>query len=339
MTKSDTRQLKGLAILMMLWLHLFSNEETVQQLDYWLMYVNGQPLVYSLTRIASACVPIYIFLGGYGLAATWKADSRLQGGRRALALMANFWLVFLVFVPLGCYVNPERYPGDGLTLLLNATAVSYSYNGAWWFLLPYVLTTLSAAYIIRHSMEGSKRQNAAWACGLGVLYIAVYLLTTLITITDVWPFPGVLTLLNFLSILFLFGMGVLAVKYGWIRRLTSRLACRPQWEIAGWLLLLCLLKMLAGASSLLGVPFILLFIPLLLVLRWPQWLHGTLAFLGRHSTNIWLIHYFYYYIWGNQIYALRYPIVIFLCLVVASLACSMVLRPVFKPLRKRIRGL
>ena len=84
MTKSDTRQLKGLAILMMMWLHLFSDENRVRTLDYALDFMNGMPLVYSLTRLASACVPIYIFLGGYGLAATYlTADGhrRLSQGR------------------------------------------------------------------------------------------------------------------------------------------------------------------------------------------------------------------------------------------------------------------
>lgn len=339
MTRSDTRQLKGLAILMMLWLHLFSNEETVRQCCYLLTYVNGQPLAYSLTRLASACVPIYIFLGGYGLAATYQATAghKLYGGRRALALMVNFWVVFLIFVPIGCLLNPARYPGDGLTLLLNAMAICYSYNGAWWFLLPYVLLTLSAQLIIRSIMESSKRLNMLWLGGMAVISMVIYVLKSEKTITAIWPVPGVMTLLNFLSMLFLFGMGVVAVKYQWANSLWNRLKSRPQWELVLWLVVLCVVKMMLGASSLLNVPFILLLIPLLLAIHWPRWVHGALEFLGYHSTNMWLIHHFYYFIFGSLIYELCYPLLIFLCLVLVSLGCSMLLQPLIEPIRRKIR--
>ena len=337
MTKSDTRQLKGLAILMMLWLHLFSDLKTVRTLDYWLDFVNGLPLAYSLTRLASACVPIYIFLGGYGLAATYlKADGhRLQAGRRALMLMVNFWLVFAVFIPIGCWVNPLRYPGDGITLLLNALAVRYNYNGAWWFLMPYVLLTLSSPYVIRRSMEGSRRKNRLWLGALAVVHVAVYLVQTYLPITDARPLPGVATLLNYLSMLFLFGMGVMAVKYDWMNRLRRRLSDSPQTVLAVLLAVLCLVKMSLGGSSLLNVPFILLLIPLLMAVRWPQWVHSALAFLGRHSTNMWLVHYFFYFIFGMQIYQLRYPLLMFLLLTITSVGCSLVLQPIVERLKKR----
>ena len=340
MTKSDTRQLKGLAILMMLWLHLFSDLKTVWTLDYWLGFMNGLPLVYSLTRLASACVPIYIFLGGYGLAATFlTADGhRLQAGRRALMLMVNFWLVFVIFVPIGCWVNPLRYPGDGWTLLLNAIAVRHSYNGAWWFLLPYVLLTLTSPYVIRRIMEGSRRTNTLWMSALAVIHVAVYLVQAFTNVTDAWPLPGVSVLLNTLSMLFLFGMGVMAVKYDWMDRLRQRLSSSPQGALVLVLVVLCLVKMALGGSSLLNVPFILLLIPLLTAVRWPQWVHSALAFLGRHSTNMWLIHFFFYYIFGMLIYELRYPLLMFLVLTIVSLGCSLLLQPVVERLRKRIRG-
>ncbi len=340
MTKDETRQIKGLAILMMLWLHLFSDEETVLQCSYWLTYVNGQPLVYSLTRLASSCVPIYIFLGGYGLAATYQTTPghRLQGSRRALSLMVNFWLIFLIFIPIGCWVNPARYPGDLLTLLLNVTAVSYSYNGAWWFLLPYVLLTLSAHFVISHSFRASSRQNTIWMSCLALITVAIYLLKGIFTITDTQPLPGVSTILNYLSMLFIFGFGMMAVKYQWMSRLRQRLLKHSPMKIIGWLLLLCLVKMLIGASSLLNVPFILLFIPLVLSIRWPLWVRQLMEFLGKHSTNMWLIHYFFYYIFGQLIYQLHYPLLIFLCLTVVSVLCSCAIQPLFIPLRKKIRG-
>ena len=347
MTKSDTRQLKGLAILMMLWLHLFSDEETVYQCSYGLTYFNGLPLVYCLTRLASCCVPIYIFLGGYGLAATYQTtpDHRLHGGRRALALMANFWLIFLIFIPIGCMVNPDLYPGSWQTLLLNATAVDYSYNGAWWFLLPYVLLTLTAQFFMAHYEQSSRRQDIVMIGVLAFVHVGIYLLKSMLP-EGHWLLTYGSWLLNYLSMLLLFTLGILASR-GRHQGDGSRCVMAPlyrrtvpiaqQSALACLLIVLCLIKMLLGSSSLLNVPFVLLLLPLLLSLQWPQWLRRTLEFLGLHSTNMWLIHYFFYYILGNLIYDLRYPVVIFLVLTLTSLACSMVLRPLFEPLRKRIR--
>ena len=72
MLKEDTLFLKGIAISMMLWLHLFSNIEIIEECEHSLLFLNGKPLVYVLTKIASCCVPLYIFLGGYGLAKTYQ---------------------------------------------------------------------------------------------------------------------------------------------------------------------------------------------------------------------------------------------------------------------------
>lgn len=341
MTKSDTRQLKGLAILMMLWLHLFSNEETAGHLSYWLSYINGLPLAYSLTRLASCCVPIYIFLGGYGLAATYQTAPahQLHVGRRALALMANYWLVFLIFIPIGCLVNPDRYPGDWPTFLLNVTAIIYSYNGAWWFLLPYILLTLTAPYFISRSQRSSRSQDVVMIAVLAFVNVGVYMLKSALPLSDTWPFPGVLTMLHYVSMLLLFILGILAVKYQGEWRLVSGERLTANRKLAALcLVVLCLVKMLLGSSSLLNVPFVVLLIPLLLALKWPRWLHRMLEFLGLHSTNMWLIHYFFYYMWGDLIYTLRYPVLIFAVLTLASLGCSLLLRPLFEPLRKRIRG-
>ena len=69
MTRTDSIQLKGIAILMMLFLHLFNTPERVALCDTYIRFPDGQPLVYVLSRVAAWCVPVYIFLSGYGLAA------------------------------------------------------------------------------------------------------------------------------------------------------------------------------------------------------------------------------------------------------------------------------
>lgn len=64
-SRAETNILKGVAIIMMLWVHLFFKESEVgNYTDFNLP--NGQPLAYFLTRL---CTPVsfFLILSGYGL--------------------------------------------------------------------------------------------------------------------------------------------------------------------------------------------------------------------------------------------------------------------------------
>lgn len=75
----------------------------------------------------------------------------------------------------------------------------------------------------------------------------------------------------------------------------------------------------AAWGPLYATTFIVLFLS---APRW-LWIDKALAHLGNHSMNMWLIHaWFCYYIFHDLMYSLRYPLVIFVTLVVVSLLCS-----------------
>ena len=156
MSRDESLQLKGIAILLMLALHLFSDLGTVTaECDWLIPFWNGKPIVYAFSRVAACCVPIYLFLGGYGLSRTFEQSPQMHNGRRVLSLYANFWIVFLLFMPLACVIRPEDYPQDLPTLALSTIAWTSTYNGAWWFLLPYAVFTLSE-YPDVHFHAGSR---------------------------------------------------------------------------------------------------------------------------------------------------------------------------------------
>jgi len=339
MQKEETLLLKGIAILLMLWLHLFSDVDQVRQCQYLLPFFGGKPLAYAFTRIASCCVPIYIFLGGYGLACVFnqRCGGPMHNGRRALSLMVNFWVVCLLFIPLGSIARPDFYPGSLLTLVLNMTGIDYSYNGAWWFLLPYVVLTLCSTPVIRRFMTNSLRQDVVSLVVLLLVYITTYLAKD-IDIAEGSPLRIFYTVVNTLYMLFPFAIGILFVKYKLMERTRQWFSTfRPSLLIAG-LLLLCLVKMLMGSSALLHIPFVVVVLPLLLSVHRPAWLNSTLQFFGRHSTNLWLTHFFFCrYIFGALIYHLSYPLLIFAVLILVSLLSSYIIQTLYAPLRHRIR--
>jgi hypothetical protein len=339
MRKEDTQVLKGIAILMMLWLHLFADLDWVEQCRWLLPYFNGKPLIHTLTRIASSCVPIYIFLGGYGLACVWQQAPLHHMGtpRRALALMTNFWVVCLLFIPLGCIINPTRFPESITTLLLNLTGISYSYNGAWWFLLPYVLLTLCSPLLIRRIMGNHLRTDLLMLVPLFIIHVGAYIAAENMRIPDASPLHAAFPACNFLFMLFFFSVGVLFVKYGIFQRIVPNVKRLGKTRMFLLMILLCV-KMFLGNTSLLNLPFVLLLLPLLLSLDLPHSITATLQFFGRHSTNMWLTHFFFaYYIFGGEIYRLQYPLLIFAALVAVSLLSSYIVQAIFTPLRHLIR--
>ena len=85
-----------------------------------------------------------------------------------------------------------------------------------------------------------------------------------------------------------------------------------------------------GNSALIHIPF-----TPLIILSLATLLNGKsnkfLQLFGSHSTNMWLVHFFFItYIFDGQIYMLRYPVLIFVALVMVSLITSMVVNLILR---------
>lgn len=56
--------------------------------------------------------------------------------------------------------------------------------------------------------------------------------------------------------------------------------------------------------------------------------------MGGHSTNLWLVHTFFaYYLFHDFIYGLKYPLVMYVVLIVLSLFSSYCVRFVYRLIR------
>lgn len=146
MTKQETQIMKGVAILLMLFLHLFNQLPNVEECHN-LLSIDGLPLVYILRR-ATSPVAFFLILGGYGL---YKVNERGDKHRwsRVLKLFIHYWIVLAIFVTIGHFIKPDRYPGSITKLVVNITAFNTSYNSEMWFLFPYVILSLLAQWLFK----------------------------------------------------------------------------------------------------------------------------------------------------------------------------------------------
>lgn len=314
---------------MMLFLHLFNNQERVALCEPLLQLWSGRSLPYALSKVAAWCVPIYIFLSGYGLAAKYSQSqlSMPAAIRRLLPLCVNYWVVFIPFILLGSLFRPDLYPGDGETLFLNLVGFSCSYNAEWWFLLPYMVLAWMSPIIFRHlffNPGGDSRHTVKCTATAVLLYVLsdVSYKHYASTFDEEW----FLTLLqNVCQLYLMFFCGAMFFWHDCFQRfnifLRSRVGHHTRWVSAILLLLLCLVRM-SMDTYIINPLFVLPSLLFYSVLQ-PSRPSSVLLSLGRQSTTMWLCHTFFaYYLFSDFIYSFRYPPLIFLVLVTVSWAVS-----------------
>src|SRR3712207_382304 len=134
MSKDQSQLVKGIAILMMLYYHLYIGTS-----DYH-MY------------IAQAChpVPFFLVVSGYGFTCQVVQQRYTTSHvlKRSLNLYLSYWLTLAVFVTIGHFIKPAVYPGGITPLLTNIIGIDCTYNGEVWFLFPYVLVCLAAKKLV-----------------------------------------------------------------------------------------------------------------------------------------------------------------------------------------------
>jgi len=157
-----TTELKGLAILMIVFSHI----------GYFL--VNDSHFLYPLTIMAGVGVNLFLFLSGYGLTASQLAKklSRWQFYKRRLAkLYVPFWLMIFIYLILDYFIlhitRTPLYAGQAILGIFTHADLYHDINSPLWY-----LTFILGYYLIYPWVFSRKRP---WLSAL-VLYLAGYLL-------------------------------------------------------------------------------------------------------------------------------------------------------------------
>jgi len=157
-----TTELKGLAILMIVFSHI----------GYFL--VNDSHFLYPLTIMAGVGVNLFLFLSGYGLTASQLAKklSRWQFYKRRLAkLYVPFWLMMFTYLILDYFLlhitRTPLYAGKAILGIFTHANLYQDINSPLWY-----LTFILGYYLIYPWVFSRKRP---WLSAL-VLYLAGYLL-------------------------------------------------------------------------------------------------------------------------------------------------------------------
>ena len=343
MTKRDSTIIKGIAILMMLFLHLFNEQllefhPELQRMPYQPLFcIGSHPLEYIMTRFCRP-VPFFFILSGYGISCL-HSEGRLTLRaqlRRLLSIFTAYWMTLLVFVSLGHYLGYENYPGSLSNLIANISSYSNSYNLAMWFLFPYTLICLSAPAIIK-LMEYRK----SYLTGLivtGLIYGATgYMISRYISEIGYQSLTG--HLLQYLQYIFPFTCGVVMHKTQILQHQKLKMLDNNKALTILLLLIVIALKSLMDSQAL-DTLYALAFIILLLKSGVHRYIGNILLFLGKYSMVMWMVHmYLSHYFFTDFIYGFRYSPVIFLVLVLCSLTISIAITQTNVYINKKINEL
>lgn len=316
MSKEQNTIIKGIAILMMLFYHLFNISDGITPY-FPLIYIGNIPLIHYLSN---SCYPVTFFLiiSGYGL--TYKYQKKLLNReykqKHLLKIYLNYWVILLIFISIGYFVRPNFFNLNPINIVSNLTAFHCTWNGEIWFLFPYLLIFLTAKYIIFliYKMNDFKKI---------MIYSLTYFL--LFIIIKIIPIPQntylnafYLQIVYYIILLFYFILGILLYRIYENKHKYSFLFLKNKTLIITSLCILIIFKSLFKITIIDGI-YAFCFILLLNQLSINRYVKNFLLKMGKYSMQMWMIHTFFCaYLFHKFIYGFKYPLIIFIVLIFIS---------------------
>ncbi|MGG4219015.1 acyltransferase family protein [Paenibacillus jamilae] len=325
----ETNIAKGIAVILLLVHHLFAFPDRLKY-DYVslfsLFHERGE---FYLGHFGQIAICIFLFLSGYGL---YKSNVQnpqhlmQKSFTRLSKIMINYWVVFLLFIPVGLYFfgNSDRFQHSStMDFLRNFIALSSSYNGEWWFLYDYILLLL----IFPVTFQAFQRN--AWVTLLiaGLVFYNSYSQGNYYSIMY-WQLP------------FMIGLFFAKYKlYSWMNKIYSSIIFN---NILFDVIVLVLLFRFRTTSQLfekttidmiIAPVFILVSIHLMNKLK----LTRPFAYLGKNSMNIWLTHTFFcYYYFQSIVFFPKVSILILLWLVLLTVLTSIIVNRIISRINNKV---
>lgn len=359
-TREDTKALKGIAIILMLFHHLatWPSRYPVGFPGFPKTWYNLGTLMVPLADHARICVTIFFFLGGYGIYKRW-ASGKFSLFDSILSLYRRYWKVFVIFAPL-CYLVFSR-SGEGInplaakynitnvlpflqSIMTDFLALTNRINSEWWFLAPY-LCLIPLGYLFCFIPRDSNATRG-FVKELGLVILADIVLRQILpqfaNIELLKPLGSNFYYNHFIKLdvrATCFFEGIIFAKYDAMAKLKKRVEQTPMKIplcIAGTVFFyFAKVWVIDTTADLIVIPIMLAFLSVLCDhLRHAK---RVLIYLGHHSTNMWFVHSFYCYYFlevTKIVYATQIMIVDVLILLALSLATSIVLELFYKYLGK-----
>ena len=320
--KRQTNIAKGIAIVFLLWHHLFSYFPDAPNSFISLYLIKGIAIETILASYLRVCVAMFLFLSGFGMYKSWdKFNNNVSPKTKRLhillyqlvfvkthilKLLLNFCFIYILFVPFSIwlgtpfwkvYINPFFGIMDFLGLA-NLTGTP-TMNQSWWFMSLIILL-----YFLFPILAGGMKKLPNL-----MLAIAVALLLLCVLNFDIVYFKYKEYYLPFI-------FGMFFARRDIFEFIKAKVDSRLK-KIVLLLPVICLsllFRYFSGNKTyfdfILSAAIILIsyfFVSKVKILS------NVLEFFGRYSDSIYMFHLFInYYYFQTYIFSLKYSLIIFL---------------------------
>lgn len=330
LSKKDIKITKGLAIVSMVVLHLFCRKGA----DVYgapLLWINSDtPFVYYLGFLAEICVPMYCLCSGYAhyrLGET-KGLTVKRNSKRVLKFLINFWIVLIIFSVIGIIAKSDTIPVSFSAFFGNAFLYNITYNGAWWFVPTYVLLVCLSFPLFK--LVNNVNGIVLFIIGSGQLLFFWLFDSTIKEYLSVNTVMALATtqIINLVGdVLFTYICGMLIAKHNVVSFIKKK-NIKNIWLLTTLLLVSVAICIVQKAIL---MPYYAIFVFLIFnSLNKSKAVVNTFDFLGTHSTNIWLVHMFFYLtLFTGLVQNLKYPLFIFAGLMAICIAISYIINYIY----------
>lgn len=329
MSRDETQIIKGLAILMMLWLHLFMNLDIANTCINFL-YIGDLPFSNFLSK---ACNPVdlYLLLGGYGLYCVYLKGKDNRRFTRIVKLYIHYWIIILLIVPLIYFFSSKEITiGATFSIIKNITAFRVTWDEPCWFIFPYSIISLSYPFLFYCLDRFKIFKILLFALLLSILQSNLYSNYS----SFIRSHSIIYVINNTVGFLLPFFIGAAMKK----TRLIERLRDKSEITHKNSLLFLVFFVSLVFLKCVIRTrwynTYEFAFVLLFLFMYRPRFVDRILRYMGNHSMNVWMIHYMICIYFAEFVYYFKYPIFIWFCLIGVSLIISYIVDFIAKLIEK-----
>ena len=313
MTKLDSQQMKGIAILMMLFLHLFGESWKIG--SYQSLWTFGNTTIENYLCTAFAPVAFFLILSGYGLHYVYTKGNDKHRFSRIVKVYTHYIFITFSFVILNIFIGG----GDLSHILGNIIGYNPTWNPHAWFLLPFSVLSLLSYWIFKWTDKISPLRLFCGAITWNLLTSYVvsrfgteYLYPNRFLYNVFLPFHLVSSMI----------LGSLIHRCALVAKTKSYFPKGLLSQLFGYVLIIVMIIAVSLIHPL-GALYSISFTVLFSALRKPLIVSKTLATLGEQSMNMWFIHgWLCCVLFRDLFFRLHYSLLIFLATVVTSLLAS-----------------
>ena len=318
MKKEQSLEIKGIALIMMLWCHFY-----ISGSHYELSYLCEWSDFKLFKFLVGACSPVvfFVILSGYGLYCVYEKGDKHRYSR-IFKLLCHYWVITLIFVTLAHFLaNKDKYPGNFIDIILNITAFKTTWNHECWFLFPYSILALCYPFLFDFI---KKHELLGIGLALFLYFFSGFLISRFGGGGSISN-PFINNIVQVVFMLFPFLVGAISSKHKIFSKIKKKYSSRIAKNISFFFLLLLIIIKCFISSSVFTPVYGFLFICLYLLIN-TDGTNFILGFIGKHSMNIWMIHtWLMVYIFPDYFYVFKNPLLILFSVLFACIIISMII--------------